>query len=72
MVHSYHEAMEKIHNSKEKTKILLIAAKQQAEFIKFYQTPSSRFYLLPPGINKKFIAPDNANEIRSGRRQGRS
>lgn len=46
------------------TEILLIAKKQQHEFQKYYQTPTERFHLLPPGISKDRIAPANANEIR--------
>lgn len=46
------------------TEILLISAKQQADFMQYYQTPSERFHLLPPGIAKDRVAPDNAREIR--------
>ena len=46
------------------TKILLIAARQQAEYIKSYQTEIQRFHLLTPGINKDRMAPSNASEIR--------
>lgn len=53
-----------VFSSTKNTKILLIAENQKKEFIKQYQTPANRFYLLKPGINPKFIAPDNANEIR--------
>lgn len=47
------------------TDILLIAARQQAEFQHYYQTPSERFHLLPPGITKDRIAPPNAADIRA-------
>jgi len=46
------------------TKILLIAPNQQNEFVHHYGTPSERFYMLPPGISKDYMAPSNANEIR--------
>jgi len=48
----------------QKTKILLIAEKQKTEFVKYYKTPTTRFYLLPPGINQDFIAPNNSAQIR--------
>lgn len=50
------------------TKILLISPMQQAEFVKYYETPAERFYLLPPGIAKDRIAPDNFLEIRQKKR----
>lgn len=36
---------------RQKTKIMLIAAKQQTAFMRYYQTEAERFFLLPPGIN---------------------
>ena len=47
-----------------KTKILLIAQAQQAEFMRYYQTPHERFSVLPPGISRDRIASDNAAEVR--------
>lgn len=47
-----------------KTKILLIAEAQQAEFMRYYQTPPERFSVLPPGISRDRVAPDNADELR--------
>ena len=55
--------------AKEKTHILLLSALQQPEFQQFYQTDSGRFHLLPPGISKDRIAPDNAHEIRVSTRK---
>jgi UDP-glucose:(heptosyl)LPS alpha-1,3-glucosyltransferase len=46
------------------TRILLIAAEQQAHFIRHYGTAPERFHLLPPGIAKDRVAPANAYEIR--------
>lgn len=54
---------------KQKTEILLISAQEQQKFIDYYQTESERFHLLPPGINKDRIAPNNAKEIRHLLRQ---
>lgn len=47
------------------TNLLLIAANQQAEFEKFYQTEANRFFILPPGISRDRQAPSNACDIRA-------
>lgn len=47
-----------------KTKILLLSAQQQTEFMRYYHTSPQRFYLLPPGIEKDRMAPSNAEKIR--------
>ncbi len=52
-----------------KTEILLLAKKQQKEFIRFYATAPERFHLLPPGIAKNRIAPANAIDIRHATRK---
>jgi UDP-glucose:(heptosyl)LPS alpha-1,3-glucosyltransferase len=52
-----------------RTQILLIAHQQKEEFQKHYQTSDSRFHLLPPGIDKSRMAPDNAIEIRQQKRK---
>lgn len=51
------------------TEILMISELQQPEFIRYYQTPATRFHLLPPGIAKDRIAPTNAAELRAHARQ---
>ncbi|UMZ12619.1 glycosyltransferase family 4 protein [Pseudomonas sp. MPFS] len=48
-----------------KTEILMISEVQQPLFIKHYDTPLSRFHLLPPGIAQDRRAPANAAEIRA-------
>lgn len=53
-----------IFASGNQTEILLIAKKQQKEFIQHYQTEEKRFHLMPPGIDKDRIAPSNAEQIR--------
>lgn len=50
------------------TDILLLSSMQQAEFKQYYGTPDERFHLLPPGISKDRIAPDNAAAIRHTKR----
>ncbi len=52
-----------------RTEIMLISAKEQPQFIRYYQTETERFHLLPPGITKDRIAPANAPEIRARVRQ---
>lgn len=48
-----------------KTEILMISQVQQPFFEKHYETPQTRFHLLPPGISPDRRAPVNAAEIRS-------
>lgn len=60
---------EAVFSSDKKTKILLIAAAQQAEFQKYYATQSERFHLLPPGIARDRIAPPHAEEIKHAVRE---
>jgi UDP-glucose:(heptosyl)LPS alpha-1,3-glucosyltransferase len=56
---------ESVFSANARTQILLLSKAQQAEFIHFYETPRERFQLLPPGIQKDRVAPDNAATIRS-------
>ncbi|MDO7927311.1 glycosyltransferase family 4 protein [Pseudomonas sp. KFB-139] len=52
-----------------KTQVLMISEVQQPLFIKHYDTPLSRFHLLPPGISQDRRAPPDALDIRAGFRQ---
>lgn len=54
-----------VFGSAEKTEILLISKAQQSEFMHYYHTDPKRFHLLPPGIRKDRIAPQNSAEIRA-------
>ncbi len=54
-----------VFSTKKNTQILLIAKAQQAEFARYYGTQPNRFHLLPPGIAKDRIAPENAAETRA-------
>ncbi len=47
------------------TKILMISEVQKPLFQKYYQTPVDRFYVLPPGISRDRIAPENSEQIRA-------
>ncbi len=51
------------------THIFLISEREKANFIDYYDTPESRFHLLPPGIAEDRVAPDNAAEIRAAVRR---
>lgn len=46
------------------TEILMISQLQIPVFQKFYGTPDQRLHMLPPGIARDRVAPDNAGEIR--------
>lgn len=52
-----------------KTHIMCLTETVKQQYIKYYGTPKNRFHLLPPGISKDFIAPSNAEQIRSNLRQ---
>lgn len=58
---SYEQAVFGVESN---TEVLLLSAKQQIEFVRYYQTPSKRFHLLPPGIDKSRVAPPNSWGIR--------
>lgn len=62
---------ESVFNAGNKTEIMLIAKRQQQEFVNHYQTESDRFHLLPPGIAKDRVRPANAVEIRAKTRHAR-
>lgn len=52
-----------------KTEIMLISKQQLPEYQSHYQTEAERFHLLPPGIAKDRIAPENAADIRASLRK---
>ena len=45
------------------TEILLLSEREKSVFKEFYDTPDHRFHLLPPGISRNYLAPENAEEI---------
>ena len=51
------------------TEILMISEVQKPVFLKYYNTPLARFHLLPPGISRDRVAPDDSDEIRAGLRK---
>lgn len=52
-----------------KTEILMIAPRQEEIYRKYYQTPARRMHMLPPGISRDRMAPENAAEIRAELRE---
>ncbi|MCB0720254.1 MAG: glycosyltransferase family 4 protein, partial [Bacteroidetes bacterium] len=53
-----------VFGSDSKTEILIISEVQKPFFVKHYGTQIDRMHVLPPGISRDRIAPDNAEEIR--------
>jgi len=60
----YHEMEESIFSPDENVELLFISDIQMELFKDLYHTPSERFHLLPPGVDKSRIRPDNADETR--------
>ncbi len=52
-----------------RTNILFLSPDAEAEFHRFYQTPSSRCHLLPPGIAMDRKTPLHAHSVRQCKRQ---
>ncbi len=52
-----------------KTEIMIISEAQKPFFEKHYETQPERMHLLPPGISRDRIAPDNAADIRQAKRR---
>jgi UDP-glucose:(heptosyl)LPS alpha-1,3-glucosyltransferase len=52
-----------------KTQILLLSKQEKKAFMDHYGTQEERFHLLPPGITRDRLAPDNAEEIRADLRR---
>lgn len=53
-----------VFGSESRTDILLLAPRQKRIYQKCYDTPEERMHMLPPGISKDRMAPENAAEIR--------
>ncbi len=47
-----------------KTWILMLSERERDVYKQYYDTDDDRFFLIPPGISKDCILPDNAHEIR--------
>lgn len=62
---TYANLEQAVFNPEANTQILLLTAKEKANFINCYKTPLQRFIIIPPGIAKDRIPPANAHEIRT-------
>ena len=45
--------------------LMLLSKVEQQNIMQWYNTPAERFHILPPGIGRDRMAPENANEIRA-------
>ncbi len=61
----FYKQEKSVFSTKSTTEILMISEVQKPLFQKHYNTPETRFHLLPPGISKDRKAPKNAEEIRT-------
>ena len=60
----YHAMEEAVFAPDKQVELLFISDIQMENFKKIYNTPAERFHLLPPGVDRSRIRPDNADEIR--------
>lgn len=65
----YHAMEESIFASDKNVELLFISDIQMELFKKFYRTPAERFHLLPPGVDRSRVRPENADEIRKKARK---
>jgi len=56
---------EAVFNASANTVILTISEKEQRNYEYYYGTPSERFHLLPPGVSRDFIPPEDIEEKRT-------
>jgi UDP-glucose:(heptosyl)LPS alpha-1,3-glucosyltransferase len=62
----YYSFCEKaVFGAQAKTVALLLSKNQKYSFKNFYKTPNKRLRLMPPGIDKSRMRPDNADQIRA-------
>ncbi|MEX2489384.1 MAG: glycosyltransferase family 4 protein [Pseudomonadales bacterium] len=54
-----------VFDSSAHTRILMLTEAQASVFLKHYDTQQDRIHVLPPGISRDRIAPENAREIGS-------
>ena len=47
------------------TELMMISEVEKQHFIRHYQTPEARFHMLPPGIKRDRMRPDNAEQVRA-------
>ena len=66
---SYLRLERAVFNNRSKTEILLLSKQEKQLFMDHYGTREERFHLLPPGIARDRLAPDNADKIRADLRR---
>jgi UDP-glucose:(heptosyl)LPS alpha-1,3-glucosyltransferase len=66
---SYLRLERAVFDIRSKTHILLLSKKEKKVFMDHYGTREERFHLLPPGITRDRLSPDNAAEIRADLRR---
>jgi UDP-glucose:(heptosyl)LPS alpha-1,3-glucosyltransferase len=66
---SYLRLERAVFNIRSKTQILLLSKQEKKAFMDHYGTQEERFHLLPPGITRDRLAPDNAEEVRADLRR---
>jgi UDP-glucose:(heptosyl)LPS alpha-1,3-glucosyltransferase len=65
-----YQAMEEaVFAADKNVELLFISDIQMENFKLIYHTPAERFHLLPPGVDRSRIRPDNADKIRQRVRQ---
>jgi UDP-glucose:(heptosyl)LPS alpha-1,3-glucosyltransferase len=66
---SYLAMEDAVFSTQVATKILMISTPQIGIYQQYYRTPDERFYLLPPGIRRERIMPDDYLQRREQLRQ---
>ncbi|WP_241608154.1 glycosyltransferase family 4 protein [Rosenbergiella australiborealis] len=61
---SYLQAEKAVFSTHSNTEVLVLTPQQQADFSAFYHTPSTRFHLLSPGIDRQQFLPHQRNVYR--------
>lgn len=61
----YHDCERAVFGKGLNTVALLLSTHQKKAFKQFYSTPDERLRLLPPGIDKSRLRPDDAEQIRA-------
>jgi UDP-glucose:(heptosyl)LPS alpha-1,3-glucosyltransferase len=58
-----------VFDAEARTRILLLAERDRDTYQRYYDTPADRFHVLPPGIARDRLAPDDTGDIRRRLRQ---
>ena len=58
-----------VFNQDSKTQILLLTPKEKQLYKDYYKTANDRFHIMPPGISRDCVPPENYTQIRSDKRR---